>query len=333
MAKKISMKDIAQELGVSVALVSYVLNRKFSNRISVDTAEKIRKLAKKYNYTPNQIAKSLKNNKTYTIGLIVADISNLFYSEISRHIEEEAQSLGYNVVFASAYEDPNRFESIVDVFLSKQVDGLILAVPEGADKYLSKVEQSGIPYVSIDREFENIDPSKIINIDNYKASASVVQHLHENGFKKPCAIALKSNLNHLVARKKGFTETINLNYNAEALLSEISERTLEEEIEGVILKAIKEDKADAIYFLTNRIAMAGLAVLAKNNIAVPESVGVVCFDEAEAYKIFNTNLTYVKQPLIEMGVAAVQKIINQKSNNQNLKFSTTLIIKESTILS
>src|SRR5690606_13771297 len=112
MSKKVSMKRIATELGVSVALVSYVLNGKMTNRINEDTAKRIRDLAEKLNYRPNQIAKSLKNSKTYTMGLIVADISNSFYSHLARCFQEEANTHGHNLIVGWAYEDPKRFENI-----------------------------------------------------------------------------------------------------------------------------------------------------------------------------------------------------------------------------
>ncbi len=95
---KISLKDIAREVGVSVALVSYVLNNRFENRINKDVAEKIRNTAQKLQYRPNQIAKSLKTNKTFTIGLIVADISNPFSSSLARIIEDEGAKYGYTVI-------------------------------------------------------------------------------------------------------------------------------------------------------------------------------------------------------------------------------------------
>lgn len=331
MSKRVSMKNIAQELGVSVALVSYVLNGKFTNRINVETADRIRDLAHKYNYTPNQIAKSLKTNKTYTLGLIVADISNIFYSEIAQHIENEAQNQGYNVIFASAFEDAIRFRSIIEVFVAKQLDGLILAVPEGAEKYIDLVEQSGIPYVIIDREFLAVDATKVINIDNYAASAQVVKHLYEAGFKRPAAISLQSSLRHLIARNLGFTASINLYYGSKAFLYEIVEKKLEDSIENVIINAIEQDKVDVLYFLTNRIAMAGLAVLSKHNIAVPNQVAVVCFDQAEAYKIFKTPLTYVKQPIAEMSKEAVKQILNFDVKTNKSKFATELIIQKSSI--
>ena len=326
------MKHIASELGVSVALVSYVLNGKFTNRINVETANKIKKLAAKYKYTPNLIAKSLKNSQTFTIGLVVADISNLFYSEIAKFIEIEAHISGYNVIFASAYEDSNRFESIVNVFLSKQVDGLILAVPEGANQYLEYVEGSGVPYVVIDREFSTVDKLKTIGVDNYSASEEVVNHLVENGYRRLGAVALNTNLIHLQKRKAGFMNTAqHLVGEDNTFIYELAEKDLEAQIDNIIQKALFRDKVDALYFFTNRIAMAALAKLARYDIRIPDELAVVCFDEAHAYNIFRKELTYVKQPIQQMSKQAVQIILGNPSTNVSNIFNTELIINESSL--
>src|SRR5690606_23589850 len=119
MRKKIAMKDIAKQLGVSTALVSYVLNNKFLDRINPDTARRIKELADELQYRPNQIAKSLKISRTLTIGLIIADISNLFYSSIARVIEDAAKKHHYNVIFGSADENLEKFEELVQVFVNR----------------------------------------------------------------------------------------------------------------------------------------------------------------------------------------------------------------------
>src|SRR5690348_6062925 len=123
MGKKIALKDIAQHVGVSVALVSYVLNGKETEaRISTDMADKIRRKATELNYQPNLIAKSLKSGKTNTIGLIVADISNPFFSGIARIIEDEAKKNDYVVIFGSSDEDADKQQDLIDVFLNRLVD-------------------------------------------------------------------------------------------------------------------------------------------------------------------------------------------------------------------
>ena len=136
MIKKTSLKDIAAKLGVSAALVSYVLNNKKEGRIKKSVAEKIRKTAIELNYRTNQIAKSLKTNKTFTIGLIVADISNPFSSNLARIIEDEADKNNYTVLFGSSDENQLRSDKLIDTFLNRQVDGLII---HPGENYASKV--------------------------------------------------------------------------------------------------------------------------------------------------------------------------------------------------
>src|SRR6476469_3766675 len=136
MKKKVSLKDIAQKVGVSIALVSYVLNNKKQGRISEEISKKIRDTAQKLNYRTNQIAKSLKTNKTNTIGLIVADISNPFYSALARIIEDEAEKYNYTVIFGSSDENLKKSEKLIDIFLNRQVDGLIYAASENSEAQL-----------------------------------------------------------------------------------------------------------------------------------------------------------------------------------------------------
>ena len=127
MSKRVSLKDIAKEVGVSTALVSYVLNNLKEGRIRKEIAERIREVAKRLNYRPNQVARSLKTRRTHTIGLIVADISNPFSSSLARIVEDEAAKVNYTVIFGSSDETAAKSEKLIDTLLNRQVDGLITA--------------------------------------------------------------------------------------------------------------------------------------------------------------------------------------------------------------
>lgn len=328
------MKRIANELGVSVALVSYVLNGKMTDRINEDTAKRITDLADKLNYRPNQIAKSLKSNKTYTMGLIVADISNFFYSHLARYVEEEANIQGYNLIFGSAYEDPKRFESILHILIARQVDGLILAIPEGAESSIDYLNEIDIPFVLIDREFPNYDKITTINLDNFKSSQSVVNHFIEQGFKRVGAIGLSTDLHHLKERKRGFMETALANLSKDVVrFYDIKEGQLKERIEEVLVSAVEVDKLEAICFFTNKIAMAALSTIVELNIKVPDDIAIVCFDEAESYTLFSCKLSYVKQPLQAMSNLAVNCLTDpeQRLRGNHIKFDSDLIIHRSSL--
>ncbi|GAB3018440.1 LacI family DNA-binding transcriptional regulator [Niabella terrae] len=328
MAKRVLLKDIAEELGVSIALVSYVLNNKRTDKINPETARKIQETARKKRYVPNQIAKSLKVSKTHMLGLIVADISNLFSSYIARYIEDEANRLGYNVLYGSAYESPERFNQILNVMLSRQVDGLILAVPENAETCIADLKKMRIPFVVIDRVFPQFKDYQSVSLDNFQASAKVVSHFVDNGARRLGAIGLKTRLFHLRERKQGFLKTAKKQLSSDQVfMYEVAESAMEANIGKLVEKALKEDRLDALCFFTNKIAMAALPHILKHKVKVPEDLQIVCFDEARAYRLFPYPLVYVKQPLEEMSKQAVQCLIGDsaESGQSMYKFDGTLI--------
>lgn len=319
MRKRVSLKDIANELGVSTAVVSYVLNDKYEGRISEIKAQEIKDTAKKLNYFPNQIAKSLKKDRTFTIGLIIADISNLFYSNIVRYIEDESKKHSYHVIFGSTDENPDKFKDLVHVMLSRQVDGLILAAPFGTEDTITYLKDQDIPFVLIDRLFPKVANINTVGINNYQASYAVVEHLAKNGYKNPAMVTLRTNLFHMQDRTLGFIDASKelLGIKAPEVV-EIQEDILSEEIEDQMLNLLK-DGVDLVYFSTNKIAMEGMAVLVKYNIKVPTEMGIVCFDEADAYKIFNTSITFVRQPLQQIGRESIEALISLINGNHFAK--------------
>ncbi len=125
MRKKASLKDIASKVGVSTALVSYVLNNQDEEkRVGKEIAIKIREAAIALNYTPNQIARSLKTRKTNTIGIVVADINYRYTSGVTKAIEAECQKFDYTVIYGSSGESSVKFERLMSLLVDRQVDGL-----------------------------------------------------------------------------------------------------------------------------------------------------------------------------------------------------------------
>src|SRR5688500_16446623 len=183
MKKKVSLKDIAQKVGVSTALVSYVLNNKKEGRIGKETVQKIKDAARELNYRTNYIAKSLKTRKTFTIGLIVADIANPFSSNLARIIEDEAEKKNYTVIFGSSDESAEKSSKLINILLDRQVDGLIISAVEQSEEQIHYLLENDIPFVLVDRYFPGIKASYVA-IDNYKAAYDGVRHLVENGRKR-----------------------------------------------------------------------------------------------------------------------------------------------------
>ena len=335
MRNKVSLKDIAKASGVSTAVVSFVMNNKYVGRVSEAKAQQVKAIAKELNYTPNQIAKSLKKDRTYTIGLIIADISNLFYSNIARYIEDASKRYQYNVIFGSADENADKFNELVQVMLSRQVDGIILAAPKGTEDTLNYLKQQQIPFVLIDRHFPKLMDINSIGINNYQASHAVVEHIVKEGFKRPAMITLRTELAHMRERAAGFkhalTELLHLD---KPQVVEIQEELLAEQIEEVML-GLRDSGVDLVYFATNKIAMEGLAAMVKHGVRVPREMGVICFDEADAYKIFHTSISFVRQPLQQIGQESVEMLvalIDGKQSTKSIVLNTQIIRGNSSLL-
>ncbi|MCX8523928.1 LacI family transcriptional regulator [Chryseobacterium formosus] len=332
--KRASIKDIARIAGVSVATVSYVLNRKEGQRISEDTKKKIFEIAETINYTPNKIARSLQNNKSKLLGLIVADISNDFYSSIARSLEDRALKLGYTLIIGSSDENAEKFEKLIDLFSQQQVDGMIVAPVAGSELILQKLLDKNYPLVTIDRYLKGINVPGVI-LNNREIAESTTSYLLEKDFDEMIYLGYDTQLPHLLDRKAGFkTGIVESGKIVKVKYIAVGLENITEEIQFQLKLSLGENpKNTALYFSSNKLAVAGLAYLVKNNIKVPEQVSVLAFDETEAYKLFPSEITFVKQPLEEMADEAIKLLDNQinqySSTAKKVTLSGELIIKNS----
>ncbi|NII26590.1 LacI family transcriptional regulator [Pseudoflavitalea sp. X16] len=317
MDRKVSLKDIAQKVGVSTALVSYVLNNKRENRVSKDLAQRIREAAAEMNYRTNQVARSLKTNKTYTIGLIVSDIANPFSSGLARIIEDEAEQLQYTVIFSSSDENARKSGKLIDTLLDRQVDGLIIAPPAFSEHQVIYLQEQQVPFVLVDRYFPDLS-TNYVALDNYGAAFKGVEYLINTGRRKIGMITYDSALFHLQERKRGYTaalEAHGLPAN-KSFLKEIDIKLEQATVENVIQSLLSgNDRVDALLFGANKIAVAGLRYISSLPVKVPEELAIVNFDETEALEFYQAPFSYIKQPLPEIGRLAIRILLDSIERN------------------
>jgi len=338
MAKKTSLKDIAQYVGVSTALVSYVLNGKEKQaRVSQQKVLEIRQAAKLLDYQPNLIAKSLRKGQTKTIGLIVADISNPFFADLAKKVEEFARELGYIVLFGSSDEQEYKSSYLIDVFLSRQVDAFIVCPVSGTENQIKKLQQTGKPVVLVDRYFPGL-PADSVRINNREIAMRAVEHLILGGRRNIALLSYQTDLAHINQRKSGYLkamEKYGLAVNPE-LIMEVNYANLVPKVEQKMLAAFNlQDKVDGILFATNSLAIAGLRVIENLGIKVPGDISVVSFDQSEVFDFYYAPLTYIAQgiqSLAENAVLLVSKRLKEQIHAR--QYMTTildakLIIRES----
>lgn len=332
MKKKVSLKEVANRLGVSIALVSYVANnREKELRISPATVTEIRNMLQEMGYQPNQIAKSLKGGKTHTIGLIVADISNSFFSHIARIIEDEARKHGYVVIFGSNDENADKSKDLIQALLNRQVDAFIIAPAANTEAQLQELQQQHVPFVLIDRYFANIE-SDVVRTDNYKASYHAVQHLLQHGHQRIAILADDTYLDHIQQRKRGYQDALkdaNIAFQNEWL-----QLASYEHLQTDVQKALQNwQHIDAIFFTNNWLAIEALKQLQAKGIQIPKDLAILSYDQCDAFDLFNPPITHINQSLSEIGREAlrltIEKINAPATTIHTIDIPASLVIRKS----
>ncbi|MDT0678510.1 LacI family DNA-binding transcriptional regulator [Autumnicola musiva] len=335
MKKKVSLKDIAKKVGVSTATVSYVLSKGKESGVSAEVSEKVKKAAKELKYQPNQIAKSLKMGKTFTIGLIVADISNPFFAHIARIIEDEATRLNYTVIFGSSDEKSDKSWDLIQFLTNRQVDGFIIAPTENSEKQIKYLKEQHIPFVLIDRYFPEISSNYVV-IDNFKAAYKAVNRLIETGNQQIGIVAYSNSLYHMRERVRGYKSAMGDNTLEvkNEWLHEIDFSDIKLGVKKAIDELLLEKKpVEAIFFATNTLAVHGLKYIDELNLKVGEDLAIVSFDEGEAFDFYYCPLSYIKQPLSELAENAVailtKQISDHEAKEEQVCLEAELVIRES----
>ena len=337
--KKTSLNDIAQRLNVSKTLVSLVLNGKGKeHRISEEVCKKVIAVAKEMNYRPNQIAKGLRTGKTNTIGLIIADIANPFFGKLGREIEKELAKQGFRVMFCSSDERADKSKEQIEMLLQGQVDGFIISPPQNSEDQIRGLEQSGKPYVLIDRYFPEINSSYVI-IDNREAAYKATKHLIDKKYKKIACITINADLVNMKERLEGYKNALT---DAGITVDESLIKVMPFSHESKdVYKAIKElvgknkKGIDAIFFASSKVGIMGIESLSRLGLVIPDDVAMVSFDDPDSYKICYSPVTSIAQPLTDIGKMAVKVLLSEIKNpkssikNQKITLKANFIIRKS----
>lgn len=337
--KTTSIKDIANKLNVSTTLVSLVLNGKArKNRISRDIEMQVIDLAKKMDYKPNQLARSLVSGRSYTIGVIVADVSNVFFSMVAKSIEDEAAKFGYKIMFGSTDENPEKFAELLKVFKDRRLDGFIVTPSVGTEKQILQLKKENYQFVLIDRHFPRIKSDYIV-VDNYNASYNAVTHLINNGFKNIGMVSILSKNYNLKQRVDGYKDALRQHgiKLKNKLIREISFLDMEKDINREVEDLTKgADPVDALFFTSCEITGYALEKLYTLNIKVPQDLALVSFDDPRSFRYSFSPVTAVSQPIHEMGKQAVNLLMEKIQNPspaqngfKNIILPTRFVIRES----
>lgn len=323
--KTLTIKDIAELAGVSVATVSRVINN--NGRFSEETRKKVLSIIEETGYKTNYMAKSLRTNRSYTIGVIVPDISNYFFFSIVEKVEQIMFEKNFTTIICNTDRNLKKEKAYLELLESKKIDGLI--VISGAENF--EFPQNEIPYVCIDRE--PIDKSKTIFIssNHYKGGYIATKELIKRGSKNPCIIYYNDKATYSKNRISGFKSALK---DENLKISKYSKLKSSPSSINMDLKKILKGNVDSIFAINDNVAMDVLLGLNENNIKVPKDVQVIGFDNNINDRYMYPSLTTINQNIDEIAINSVNSLIklmnNEEKPGKSITIDVELVLRNST---
>jgi len=332
---QVTIKDIAKELNISCSTVSRAL--KDFPGISPNTRKAVMDLANQYNYRPNAIALSLRNQKTNVIGVIIPETVHFFFSTVISGIEDEAMKEGYNVMICQSNENYEREADSIDALMSARVDGLLVSISrETSDlAHLQKVVDEGVPMVFFDRLVEGMNATSVI-VDDYQGAYDAVEHLIEQGCRNIVHLAGPENLIIGRKRKEGYLSALEDNEIPidESYIVECRYGT-QEEAETAMEKLLASGKRiDGVFANNDMAALGSLKAIKKAGLKIPDDIAIVGYSDWQFSSLVHPSISSVSQPGYEMGREAARMMfeeINRKEVGKSVIkiLDTELIVRES----
>jgi LacI family transcriptional regulator len=312
MFESYTIKDIAKALGVSTSTVSRALNGSYE--IGAETKKLILEYAEKVNYRPNPIALSLKEQKSHSIGVVVCEVANDYFSQAINGIESIAYNRGYHVIITQTHESFDRESANVQHLLSRHVDGLLVSLSaETTDtsqyKYLL---EKGFPIVFFDRVAADLNTHKVI-ANNFKGSFDATELLIKSGFTKIAHLTNSNNL--LISRERfdGFKAALdkhNIGFKPGYLKYCNHGGMIQDEVEFAIKELLNMDeRPDAIFIGSDRLTISCMHILKKLGMNIPGDIALAGFTNSDVAELFNPSLTVIRQPAFQIGQMATEMLI------------------------
>ena len=312
MKRKITLKHIAKELGVSISTVSKAL--KNSEEISGDTKEKVQAFAKLYNYKPNNVAISLKNKRTKNIGVIIPDIVHHFFTTVFRGIEQYANKQGYNVIICVSDESFDKEVINMEMLANGSVDGFIMSLSAETQKkndfkHLQEITEQGIPLVLFDRVTNDIDCDKVLINDKESAKLAVNKFI-KNSRKKIALVTTEDYFSVSKARETGYREALSAG-NLKVDESLILKLPFMDVNESAIDEFFNNQDIDAVLCVNEIFAIHCMGLVQKKGIRIPEDISFIGFTDGILSKYANPGLTSIAQHGQKMGEIAAKMLIEK----------------------
>lgn len=332
---KVTIRDIAEASGVSTTTVSQILNNKGS-RFSEETREKVLSMVEKYNYQPDFFAQNMITKKSQTIGMIVPDVTDFFFSKLIQGVEEYLNSLGYMILLCNTNHDRLLEEKYFDELLRRSVEGIVIATPNVLEESIIKhprVVNKEIPLILIDLGKNTRNEGKLL-VEEYQGVYDATKYLVENGHRSIAFLREMEDYYQLSERITGFTNCLeDYDIGIDNRLIESSYLDIKGGYEGTKKLFAKNIPFTALLCTNDQMALGAYQAIVEAGLKVGEDISVIGFDGLEISRYMAPALTTVYQPIFDLGHTAGEFMVNAikhpKEKIPNKIFPTKLIIRDS----
>lgn len=333
--KNVTLKQLAQKLGLSVSTVSRALTDSYE--INVETKKRVKALAEELNYQPNPFAAFLRKHISKTIALIIPEISNNFFSLVIKGVETVCQEKDYYVLIYETHEDYKKEVRITNHLIGGRVDGVLISVNSESDNsdHLKELVDRNVKMVMFDRVIEDFNASKVYS-DDYDSSFDGVSHLVNRGCKRILFLKAGDKLSTMHQREKAYFDVLeknNLPLDHTLIKSFVPSKEIDLED---LTSFIVEKKPDAIFCSVERLAIACYDVCNNLGLSIPNDIKIITFSCLNVARLLNPSLSTISQPAFEIGKTAAKLLLdeiegkNEHDGNVNLSLPSTIIKRDST---
>lgn len=335
MNRRISIYDVANLAKVSQSTVSRVLNN--YPYVKKTTKEKVLRAIEELGYSPSEIARSLASNKTNTIGLIVEDISNSFYSETAHIILREAQRYDYEVIIIDSETSESDFKKAVNSLIGKRVDGIIVASIRRNNKEIIKLFDSGFPVLTYNRKIYKEGYENHVVLDNFLGAKLALKHLTDLDHTRIAYISgpvIYSTFYERLEGYKSFLEENSIEFDETIVFRDT---LIYEDVYNFSKKLMRSSNPPTAFFAsTDNMALAIMEAAVSEGLDIPGDVSVIGFDDIDIASNFYIGLTTVTQQKEKMATIVLEKLINKiegtsiSNNGVNIILKPQLIVRKTT---
>lgn len=326
-----TIKDIAKQLGMSVSTISRAMNN--HPDIKPETKQKILQAIEQLNYTPNALARSLIHRKSHSIGLMIPDITDPFFSAMAQGVEEVLSDGGYQVVYGNMSRRPEKEIRFLTSAAERKMDGLIVTPDFMHEDMVAMLKRLKIPVVFLRRRPAPELDMPFVDVDHYKGSCDAVEYLLSLGHREIGFIGMPPYSFTGRERYRGYLDTLK-RHGLEAAPGAVvlDERTIKHGYRGMEKLAKDYPAMTAVFAANDMLGIGALEWMAKNNVSVPDQMSIIGFDNLEMTDLHWIKLTTVAQPRKEMGRKAAELLLEMLADDQETKTARSILLETELVL-